>query len=307
MRAMHTMPPDGWREGRNARRIRSDVRREIARSSGGTTPVFLISFNRGAMLERAIAGIRNLSHPTEIVVHDNGSNDEATRAVLDQLERDGIRVVRREAINNAAELENVGDTIRAFFADRPAPSRYVVSDCDIDLSVADARALDLYHELLDRIPWAECVGPMLRISDVPPTYPLFNQVMNRHIEQFWHKRPSWIETSLGRVAYIEALFDTTFAVHRAGEPFRRFKDGLRVYEPYEALHLDWYQPPGETDIYFETSSSQISHWNNAQEHERYRSVALRHSQFIIVRKSEDGYREHEVTLPRSRASERPQS
>jgi hypothetical protein len=259
------------------------------------------------MLERAIAGIHSLSHPTQVVVHDNGSNDGATLAVLEQIEKRGVLVVRREAISTPSELENVDETINAFFADRPMPARYVVSDCDIDLSIANAGALDLYHELLDRFPEADCTGPMLRIHDVPPTYPLFNQVMNRHIEQFWHKRPSWIETSRGRIAYIEAPFDTTFAVHRAGEPFRRYKHGLRVYEPYEALHLDWYHSPGETDAYFETSSSHISHWNNAEEHERYRGVALQHSQFIIVRKGEEGYREHEITLPRSEASDQSQS
>jgi glycosyltransferase involved in cell wall biosynthesis len=176
--------------------------------------VFLISFNRGAMLKRTIAGIRGLSHPTEIVVHDNGSNDGSTLSVLEQIEREGIRVVRREAINSPDELEKVDDTVRAFFADRPAPTRYVISDCDIDLSIADARALDLYHELLDGFSEADCVGPMLRIRDVPSTYPLFNQMMNRHMEQFWHRTPSWIETSLGRVAYIEAPFDTTWGAAR---------------------------------------------------------------------------------------------
>jgi glycosyltransferase involved in cell wall biosynthesis len=291
------------------RRPSSAVRHEGASGAGARrpTPVFLISFNRGAMLERTIAGIRGLSHPTEIVVHDNGSDDEATLAVLDQVEREGMRVVRREAITSAVELENVDDTVRAFFADRPAPIPYVVSDCDIDVSVADARALDLYHELLDEFSQAHCVGPMLRISDVPPTYPLFNQMMNRHIEQFWHRTPSWIETSLGRVAYIEAPFDTTFALHRAGEPFRRLKQGLRIYEPYEALHLDWYQSPSESDVYFKTSSSHISHWNNAGQRERNHGVALRHSHFIVVRKSEDGYREHEVRLPRCETSDRSDS
>jgi glycosyltransferase involved in cell wall biosynthesis len=291
-------PLGGRRNDWRAHQVLSAPSDEVAPSSGGPTPVFLISFNRGAMLERTIAGIRGLSHPTEIVVHDNGSNDAATVAVLDQIDREGIRVVRRNAINSADELENVDETIRAFFAGRPASTRYVVSDCDIDLSVADTRSLDLYHELLDRFPKAQCAGPMLRISDVPRTYPLFNHMMNRHIEQFWHKAPSWIETTLGRVAYIEALFDTTFALHRAGEPFRRFRQGLRVYEPYEALHLDWYHSESETDPYFVTSSSGISHWNNAEERERHRGVTLHHSQFIIVRKSEEGYREHEVRLPR---------
>ena len=65
-------------------------------------------------------------------------------------------------------------------------------------------------------------------------------MMNRHIEQFWHRQPLWAETSFGRVAYLDAPIDTTMAMHRAGEPFFRLKQSLRVYEPYEAQHLDWY-------------------------------------------------------------------
>jgi hypothetical protein len=218
----------------------------------------------------------------------------------EQIENEGVKVLRYKAISSADELEKVNDTVQAFFVDRPHARRYVVSDCDIDMGVADVRAFDLYNELLDEFPQAECVGPMLRIRDIPLAYPLFNRVMNRHIEQFWYKSPSWIETTLGRVAYQEAMFDTTFALHRAGHSFRRFKNGLRVYEPYEALHLDWYVSSDETDAYSQTSSSNISHWNNAEERERYRNVALEFSQFIAVGPEQDGYKEYEVRVPADR-------
>jgi glycosyltransferase involved in cell wall biosynthesis len=251
------------------------------------TPVFLISFNRGPMLRDVIAALRKLSRPTEIVVHDNGSTDPTTLAILDELERGGMSVFRSRPISSYEELDNVDETIRAYFADWGEPQRYAVSDCDVDLSVAHPRALDVYDELLNRFRDAECVGPMLRIRDIPPHYPLYNRVMNRHIEQFWHQRPEVVETSFGHVAFIRALIDTTFALHRAGEPFRRPKSGLRVYDPYEARHLDWYLT-ADDNAYTDTSSAMISHWNNRAERDRYKDVPLEHTRFYAVRTDAQG-------------------
>ena len=132
---------------------------------------------------------------------------------------------------SANELDLVNQTVQEFFS-KNAHSDYVVSDCDIDIGVADPRVLILFRELLNLFPDVQCVGPMLRICDVSPTYPLYNQMMNRHIEQFWRHRPSWVQTeAAGRIAYLRSAIDTTFAMHRKREAFRRLKTGLRVYEP----------------------------------------------------------------------------
>jgi hypothetical protein len=194
------------------------------------TPVFLISFNRGPMLMDAIAGLRQLSTPTEIVIHDNGSTDPETLAILEELKRSGIRVVRSRQITSADELENVNDTIQAYFREWGEPQRYVVSDCDIDLSIADPRALDVYNELLNRFRHVECVGPMLRIRDIPPLSPGSDRVMKRDIERLALQVPEVADTPLGPVAFIAATIGPGLALHRAGEPFRRLKPGLRVCE-----------------------------------------------------------------------------
>ena len=55
-----------------------------------STPVFLISFNRGNMLRKAVAGLQCLATPVDIIVHDNGSADPDTITVLDQLEIEGV-------------------------------------------------------------------------------------------------------------------------------------------------------------------------------------------------------------------------
>jgi len=253
------------------------------------TPVFLISFNRGRLLEQAIASIRRLSRPTEIVVHDNGSTDLETIATLKDLEESGVSVVRRPAIHSPDELDGIDETVSAYFADWAEPGRYVVSDCDVDMSSADPRALDVYDELLNIFRRVECAGPMLRIRDIPRTYPLFNRAMNRHIEQFWQHVPTVTETSFGEVAVLPSAIDTTFALHRAGEPFRRLKSAVRVYEPFEALHLDWY-PTGAEDhsMYARTSSPLVSHWNNDEELEKHRTASLDYQGFYAVRRKAGG-------------------
>lgn len=252
-------------------------------------PAILISFNRGAMLQRVIGGLRRQSTPLDIVVHDNGSADPATIAILRSLEAEGTQVVRNPAIASPEELNNVDTTVQQIFRDR-RPGDYIVSDDDVDLSDADPRAVEIYAELLARFEVA-CVGPMLRIADVPRDYPLYNHMMNRHIGQFWSRRPRWVETAAGPVGVLDAPIDTTFALHRAGAPFRRLKGGLRVYAPYDARHLDWY--PAETErAYRDSSSAGISHWNNALSEHRHRSDPLRFTRYFAVRSGANGPEEY---------------
>ena len=245
-------------------------------------PAFLISFNRGHVLERTIDSLKRQSRAIEIVIHDNGSTDSDTIEVLDRLEQTGARVFRNQRIVCVDDLNKVNETVDAFFADWAEPSRYIVSDCDVDMTIAAPEALDVYDELLNLFRHIASVGPMLRIRDISTTYPLFNRVMNRHIEQFWQHLPSWAESSFGRVAYLATLIDTTLAMHRAGEPFVRLKQALRVYEPYEAQHLDWYLEAIEDSNYASTSDPGISHWNNTTECDRYRDAELEHRSFYSV-------------------------
>ncbi len=253
-------------------------------------PVFLISFNRGATLKRAIAGIRRLATPTEIVIHDNGSRSPRTAAVLEELEASGIQVFRYPPIHSGDELNSVDETVQRYFAEWGEPGRYVVSDCDVDMSVADPQVLDVYDELLNRYRHAGCVGPMLRIRDVPRSYPLFNRVMNRQIQQFWQHVPAVTQTSFGEVAVLETWIDTTFALHRAGEAYRRLKSGLRIYEPFEALHLDWYGSEADEDAgdYAGSASPSISHWSNREELTRYRNAELEYPSFYAARRTAAG-------------------
>lgn len=140
----------------------------------------------------------------------------------------------------------------------------MVTDCDVDLSVTRPDALRIYLELLDVFEDLECVGPMLTIADIPRSYPLFNRVMEKHIAQFWGRQPEWAKVRAGEIAYLRHRIDTTFAVHRAGSTFRRLKEGIRIYHPFEAKHLDWYVGKQDQSGYRATSSPAISHWDKSE-------------------------------------------
>ncbi|MFL6721662.1 MAG: glycosyltransferase family A protein [Sphingomonas sp.] len=225
-------------------------------------PIFVISFNRGEYLNRTIKSYRAQNIPVEIIIHDNGSDEPATLELLREFSSAGVKIYRYEPIHQPDDLNNVELSVRRHARETGHGGPYVVTDCDIDLSIARADALRVYIEVLDMFKDVECVGPMLRITDIPKSYPLFNRVMARHISQFWGREPEWANLSVGNVAYLKHRIDTTFAVHRPGSVFRRLKAGIRLYHPFEARHLDWYAShPGSTN-YSRTSSPAISHWSN---------------------------------------------
>jgi hypothetical protein len=270
------------------RRLRRIAWQELEyRAMSNRLPVFIISFNRGVFLRQVIASYVQQTIPVDIVVHDNGSDDPVTLDVLADLAAQGVQVHRLPPIKSARELSRVERTVRQYFGWFSRRSRYVVTDCDIDLSAARPEALEVYSELLDRFPRVACVGPMLRIADIPQSYQLFNHVMNRHIEQFWRRQPEWAATRFGECAFINATIDTTFAMHRDGSRFRRLKKGLRVYHPFEARHLDWYPDDGQR-AYQQSSSAAIAHWNNASQFATFAREPLRFDRYNVIETAEDG-------------------
>jgi hypothetical protein len=278
--------PGGDRTGLPARKLKGPV---WCRAK--PMPIFVLSYNRGEMLRTVVEGYRRLSPGSDIVIHDFGSDCPVTRDVLDAMEARGHVVNRADRIDSADDLERVNETIDLYFADWSEPGRYVVTDCDIDISGAGLSSLDVYVELLERYSDAECVGPMLSIRDIPATYPLYWRAVNSHVEQFWRKEPQWAVLANGdRAAFQRAPIDTTFAVHRAGERFRRKKTGLRVYHPYEARHLDWYKTREDilSSTFGRTASSGISHWAVSSVVGDQQDSYPAFERFIAVRSTDDG-------------------
>jgi len=250
-------------------------------------PVVLISYNRGSMLRRVVDAYRRQSVPVEIFVHDNGSDDPLTLDMLLQLEREGVTVYRRPPISSPDDLNLVDETVQQIFRDRPA-SPYAVSDCDVSLAESSIDTLAAYLDVLAAMPDLECVGPMLRIDDVPTSYPLYVAMMNRHIGAFWSKEPHWTSAQGRLVAFQRAPIDTTLAVHRAGAPFRRLRKGARLYHPYAAHHLDWYPDAHESAYRSSTDGSTISNWSNPARERANRQVELEHIRFRDVKDAGDG-------------------
>jgi hypothetical protein len=275
-----------WRAGYHA--VMPGCRRAV--DEAGPTPIFVISYNRRWQLERALASYRQLGD-VEIVIHDNGSDDPDVVAYLRRLEAEGATVYWEAPIQSADQLDAVGETVARHLSDRPQAD-YVVTDPDIELLPGAGRTLAIYRGLLSAHPDVESVGPMLRIDDIPPRYPLYGTVQNWHIHQFWRNRPEIVEVAGEQVAYLRCTIDTSFAMHRAGVRFRRLTDGMRLYERYAARHVDWYVEGGATDRYGSTSSPAISHWGNAEfqaarqgdrpTHSEYFDVARRGSELEVV-------------------------
>jgi hypothetical protein len=252
-------------------------------------PVFLISRNRGLALHRSVQAIKALAASTQIVILHQGSGDAVTLSTLERLQTNGAIVHRSGNIDAANEEDWVQERIASFFADWGEPQRYVVSDCEIDMSIADSAALDVYDELLNRFRNVGAVGPMVRVRDVPRSYPSFAEVMNRHIQQFWRHTPEFTATAWGPVAFQRTVIDTTFALHRAGEPFRRLKGMLRIYEPYEARHLDWHITALLPTPDVTSSSNQISHLDNTSEMQRGRDAPpLKFESYLVVERDSAG-------------------
>jgi hypothetical protein len=291
--------PTGSREtatsGRAVSSALTGLRRRLLRPSTADPvgnqpdrlPVILISYNRGGMLRRVVDAYRRQSVPVDIYVHDNGSDDPLTLDVLLELERDGVTVFRRAPIASPDDLNLVDETVQEIFRTRPqAP--YVVSDCDVSLGESSPETLAAYLDMLRAMPDLECVGPMLRIDDVPTSYPLYVPMMNRHVSAFWSAEPRWRVAQGRLVAYQRALIDTTLAVHREGTPFRRLRKGARLYHPYAARHLDWYPEEHESAYRASTDGSTISNWSNPARERGNRQVELERTHFRDVKDTDDG-------------------
>jgi len=260
----------------------------VERSGEPRLPLVLISYNRGEMLRGVVDEYRRQSVPVDIVVHDNGSDDPRTLDVLLQLEREGVTVVRRSAISSTDELALVDETVQEIFRGR-APAPYAVSDCDVSLGQSSTETLAACLDVLAATPDLECVGPMLRVDDVPRSYPLYVPLMNRHVGAFWSREPHWSAPRGRLVAFQRASIATTLAVYRAGTTFRHVSPGARLYHPYSARHLEWY--PDEHDVATYRSSidgSAISNWSNPARERSNRQVELEHTTFRDVAEADDG-------------------
>jgi hypothetical protein len=258
-----------------------DITRQVSSLAGASpiTPIFVITCNRTASLQRSLDSYQqSLCSRHEIIIHDNASTYPGLLSLLDRMEQSGVKVYRnRVPAIHADQLNNVSDTIEAWFAankNRALSGYYVVTDPDIALDPLPAtlfrRHCDILQFcgfLLDKFPSIEVAGPMLRIDDLPDYYPLKQSVLSIHNKRFWSKRQTPFHWRGIPTAYQRAPIDTTFGVYRRGFKFKRLCQGVRVYSPFSARHLDWYLDPArltEDQQYYMRNASPVSNWSGTR-------------------------------------------
>ena len=117
--------------------------------------VLIPCHGEGGLIADAVRSVQE-DEPVEIAVVDDASPDEATKNTLDELERDGVTVVR------LAQNAGVGNARTTAFEATEAPYAYPL-DAD-DLAIAGV--LGRMADLLDADPGADvCVGDIVEFGD----------------------------------------------------------------------------------------------------------------------------------------------
>ena len=193
-------------------------------------PIFIQSYNKADKLLRMISSCQRQDRAVEIAIYDDDSDDPETVAVLNRLETDGVWIRRRDSDSSSGLWERVNNAVDAFFRDWSEPSRYAVTRCDVDFSMADAGALDLYDDLLDRFPASDSVGPAN--ANLLPAHAGVEVVVNAGIVSSAKRMPGAAEIAPFRCILVDGGFDAGFAIYRAGKPLLATMKSLRVRHPY---------------------------------------------------------------------------
>ncbi len=225
-------------------------------------PIFIISYNRLDALKKAINSYLQLVDYSDIIIIDNNSDYVPLKRYYSILENKGVTVYKNESLKSVEDLNKLWQIIQPEISERNA-AYYVVTDPDIELyENVPKNYFDILISFLnDDI---KIVGPMLTIDDIPEDYPAYFKVLKRHFNQFWRKKPLTYIVDGKKIYYQNAVIDTTFGLLSSHTPYKRLLNGIRLYYPYQARHLDWYITPKnitEDQIHFlKTTNKEISHW-----------------------------------------------
>ena len=210
-------------------------------------PVIIICFNNHEFVANTVAQLRALGI-VDIIVIDNASTWDETRAYLDTLQALGCKLIRND--------QNLGHLCWA----RPEvfnslPDKFCVTDPDLQFNQnLPPDFLDVMARLADRY-MASKVGFALDLSDADqmfqyPDYHLGQSIVDWE-GQFWRQRIPGedLEVYLAEV-------DTTFHVFNKHGLARR---QLRVAGDYTAKHLPWYRtnsliPPQRMTLMYREAS-----------------------------------------------------
>lgn len=270
-------------------------------------PIYIISFNRLTCLKTSIKSYLKFLKFEDIIILDQGSDYPPLLDYYKELSSLGCEVRYFEKINHASELNKLGHYIEIENKKRHA-NYYIVTDPDVEFLNTDSDILNIYVSLLNKLEVA-VVGPMLTIHDIPEQYALREYAWLRHVEQFWRKNPKSISIFDKQVFYQYAKIDTTFGIYNVSTSWERGLSGIRVYNPYEARHLDWYYdsdylPPDQKYYCNTVKLNRITHWNESGVNSRkivlpnyMRYIKLIENNRIKTRKLPNNKAYHKMLIP----------
>jgi len=227
-------------------------------------PLFILSYNRLTALKRSVCSYLNFVDYSDIVILDKGSCYGPLLEYYLELEQAGAKIIYSTPLEKKDSLNDIAIEVEKHQRNHDF-DYYIVTDPDISMEEADSDTLELYIHFLEQFHDVEIVGPMLRIIDIPKDYPAREWCWKRHADQFWRKMPETIHWRNKKIHYQHALIDTTFGLVRSATRYKRLLNGIRVYKPYEALHLDWYVTEStmteDQKLYMEKSNPTVAHWS----------------------------------------------
>jgi hypothetical protein len=235
-------------------------------------PIFIITHDRYRVLNYSIDSyFKTITSPFEIVIFDQKSTFPPMIDYLRFLESGDITVAWNHRNGNMSEMvDDLRNVIQEWLKNHPSPY-YVVTDSDVALDGCKGDILLYYAYLLEKFPDIECIGPMLRIDDIPDYYPLKKEAYERHYDLSWRRVPIAIPWEGINYHLLPSIIDTTFAMYRSSFPFKNYNIAFRSYAPYLAKHLDWYINPAEmTDdqlYYLEHARRDLANWGCRLFHE----------------------------------------
>ncbi len=215
---------------------------------------FIINYNKLEVFKRCLKSLEPILE--KIYIIDNASDYKPLLEYYEKIKSYKIQIIHNSPIKEPYHLE----ALRYYIEKYKYGDYYLVTDSDIELLYPEL-AIKAYVKILKKFERINCVGAQLKIDNIPDDYPAKDSVLAIH-SYFYNTKPYKYDNIYYRVAKI----DTTLAVYRTEEEWKRLEDmSIRCYYPFNALHLDWYITPQnmtEDQRYFleRSKNSKVSHW-----------------------------------------------
>lgn len=231
--------------------------------------ILIGTFNRLSTLERTVASYERMTHPHEICIVDNGTDDPECLDLLWRLAKRVKRVYHLPGCEDMIEAtDNFNVAVRDQFENGDAGEWFAISEADICFDETHPDAFDAYIDLAEASGLS--VGPHLQVDGgIPACYPLRSRVLACESRLLYKDAMDWHvnEASGDPVPYSSQPIDTTFHLFPRTRRFERLKfSTVRVGPPYTARHLDWYldifNPTRENEIYI-PGMRQVGSWGKA--------------------------------------------